>query len=191
MSADRIRRRVTAALLCVLASCAAFRDHKLEPITGWPPPSPTQKPAINVLVTGNVAGSLKGAWRAQAVRALKDSGQFSSVTSTTRTDAPLTATLDVTYAKTENRGLMALSGFTLFLIPVPAGRGSFTVKTSFAERGKLRGVTTRSEGCEIWVHLLLIFAAPFATEDSAYYDCMRSSLMEAHGRQWLVSRDAP
>ena len=184
-------RATVACLLLLSCGCAAFRDGKLAPTENWPPKvaatSAAKRRAINVDLAGNVIGGLKATWTGQAVRAMRDSGLFSNVTATTRTDAPLRASVRVTYEKKIDQGMLSVAGFTLFLVPVSVGRASFTVETTFYVNGALQGTIRRTEGCSVWAHLFLVFAAPFASESAIYYDCFKSTVVEAYQRKWFGS----
>jgi hypothetical protein len=189
MTHDRWARRAAGALLFAsipgLLGCAAFREGKLPPIEKWPPPAVATPRAINVNVVGNVVGKLQTSWERESMRAFRESGLFSEVVATSRSDAPLRASVKVEYRGRLSRGWMALSGFTLFLIPVPAGENSFALETTIYEGDVEKGRVAREETCTIWMQLLLILAAPFLREETAFYDAMRSTILEARERGFV------
>jgi hypothetical protein len=170
-------------LLAVSLGCTAFREGKLASVDVWPPPAHRPKQAINVEVCGNVMGRLQATWAKQAVHALQDSGLFSEVTASSRTDATLHARVHVSYRNEPHHGMQWLSELTFFVVPLPIGSGSFDVHTTFLAGDTIAGHFTRSESYTVWTGMLGVFLVPFgSTESGTFYDAMRSTIVEATER---------
>jgi len=187
---ERAHRTVLALVACLaLAACATFSGGKTAAPQSWPPPSPRAKEPIVVEVTGTFADVrrpdsdlVRRDLTAEAVGVFRDSGQFSTVTSTPAA-AALKATLHVDYEQTRT-ALFSVALFTLHLIPVPGFEGTVKVDAAFSRNGRVLCHVQREETWSVWMHLVLVFAAPFMSEEAVFRHVIRSTLDEAARRGW-------
>lgn len=190
-ASSRLIRVLAIVLLFVGHSCIAIRQDKASSVAQWPPPPVENPRAAVVEVTGNVIGGLKTAWENCAVHALRESRQCSEVGTGSRVDAPLRLVVKVGYAKTIERGALALSGFTLFVLPVRAGRATINLSVDFYCNGRFSGNLERKATVVVWQQLFLLFVAPFLREERIYTDMLRSAIAEAVSRDMMLDARAP
>jgi hypothetical protein len=180
------------SLLVTLCGCATFRSGECE-VESWTAASPqrTLDKSISVLVAGEasfngkeaeVTSKILNVWREQTVRAYRDSGLFTSVTS-----APSGTDLRAEI-KIEDRGegslaMAFLTGLTLYLIPSKASDALTTTTVFRDQEGKELSRHSKSESIVLWQQLFMLFAMPannpFSTTKDVIYDLNRATLVEA------------
>ena len=177
--------------------CAQFREGNLPPISSWPPESRAEKKSISIIVSGEAIvngveheanSNMVEKWRAQTVKAYRDSALFSEVHAGFK-ESDLQAQVKIVDQGEFSIGMAILTGLTLYLIPNSA-TDEVIVKTTFKDHeGKTLGSFTKSEALTFWQQLFLIFAMPFhspaTVTEETLYDLSRATIIEANSQDFI------
>ena len=193
MGLTRISAVTTCILIaCFLAACSSFRQGNLQPPHSWPPEATQGKKTISLLVTSEkfVNGLRKEMplgliqnWQKRVAKVYVDSGIFSEV-KIGPADTDLQSEVTVSAFNQRNDTMINISGATLTLFPATM-EDRFVVKTKIKDKdGQMLGSVETTESVSHWMHLFLMFIAPFnwppTVFTDTFADLIRVSIVEVH-----------
>ena len=189
---SKLGRWSIAASLAILQGCAMFSAGKLGPVPPWPAAGggPSRSVSVVVAVDSAVNGKATDAQpayidvcREQTLRAYRDSGLFSQVSSGSAV-ADRRAEVRISDRGEVSTVMAFITGLTLFLVPSSASvelTVSLTVKD---QNGRSVGTFVKSEDLTMWQHLTMLFVMPFnsprSVQDETLYDLNRAAIVDAH-----------
>jgi len=183
---------VTPCILiaCFLTSCSSFKQGNLQPPHSWPLEVTQGEKTISLFVTSKkfVNGrreemplGLIRSWQKRITKVYVDSGLFSEVKigpADTDLESEVTVSDFIQGMKPE------LAPVTLFLFPV-RWEDRFVVITKIKDHdGQTLGSVETTETVSHWMHLFLMFIAPFnwppTVFTNTFDDLIRVSIVELH-----------
>jgi len=184
---------VTTCILiaCFLTACSSFRQGNLQPSHSWPLEATQEKKTISLFVTSKkfVNGrreemplGLIRSWQKRITQIYVDSGLFSEV-EIGPADTDLQS--EVTVSDFRQGMKPDLAPLTLFLFPV-RWEDMYVVKTKIKDHdGQTLGSVETTETVSHWMHLFLMFIAPFrdsppTVSTDTFADLIRVSIVELH-----------